>query len=107
MPTSASSSTAFTPDEPRSTPSSRRRPSGTPRRIDEALHPFRVDFIPRVAVALQRTADDATVGETEELLDRLGSGAWITPPPVWATTTAVTIPSIKIGRWLASRCLAI
>src|ERR1035438_10573284 len=75
MPTSASSSTAFTPDEPRSTPSSRRRPSGTPRRIDEALHPFRVDFIPRVAVALQRTADDATVGETEELLDRLGSGA--------------------------------
>src|SRR5580698_10134893 len=77
MPRSASSNAAFTPDEPRSTPKSSWRLSGTPRRIDEALDPFRVDFIPRVAIALQRTAHDATVGETEELLDRFGAGTGI------------------------------
>src|SRR5579863_6264504 len=75
MPRSASSSTAFTPDEPRSIPKRSRRPSGTPRRIDETLHPFRVDFIPGVAVTLQGTADDASISETEELLDRLGASS--------------------------------
>src|ERR1700730_7598080 len=77
MPRSALSRTAFTPDDPRSIPK-RSSPdeSGTTRRIDEPLDSLGVHFVPRVAISLQITANDAPVGVLKVLRDRrrLGPG---------------------------------